>query len=208
MSFFSRSKAAPAPAGNNVSKNNANAELVKALHKVANVHLRNALKKARNAANAAKNGTIAERNKTIAELQAALKEAKPVVTAANAAAPNKPVEAATQAAETQTVNATNALMRRINAITNANNMNNIINSNNFKGLSANNQGKVRNYSREKFPLYLVPVTGTRGTTISLVKNSPNAQWRFRKANANKGYVLTNANKNTPKVYYSANYVPK
>jgi hypothetical protein len=202
---FSGTPTAPAQTtGTNVSLNNANKALTNALHTVANVKLRNALKAAKNVANA----SAANKNARIKELEKALAEAKPVVTAATNAAPNKPVEAATQSAETQTVNATNALMRRINAITNANNTNNIINSNNFKGLSANNQGKVRNYSREKFPLYLVPVTGTRGTTISLVKNSPNAQWRFRKANANKGYVLTNANKNTPKVYYSANFVPK
>jgi hypothetical protein len=206
MSLFRRrSNAAPGPVTNNgLTLNQANAALTNALHKVANVKLRNALKAAKNVANA----SAANKNARIKELEKALAEAKPVVTAAANAAPNKPAEAATQSAETQTVNATNALMRRINAITNANNTNNIINSNNFKGLSANNQGKVRNYSREKFPLYLVPVTGTRGTTISLVKNSPNAQWRFRKANANKGYVLTNANKNTPKVYYSANFVPK
>jgi hypothetical protein len=102
-SWFGRK--APAPATNGLTQNGANAALVKALHNVANVKLRNALNKAKAAANAAKNGTIAERNKTIAELQAALKEAKPVVTAAANVAPNKPVEPATQNAENQAVNA-------------------------------------------------------------------------------------------------------
>jgi hypothetical protein len=105
MSFFSRPKAAPAPAANGLSQNQANAALVKALHNVANVKLRNALAKAKAAANAAKNGTIAERNKTIAELKAALNEAKPVVTAAANVAPNKPAETQTLAAENAAVNA-------------------------------------------------------------------------------------------------------
>jgi hypothetical protein len=105
MSFFSRPKAAPAPAANGLTQTQANAVLVKALHNVANVKLRNALQAAKNAANAAKNGTIAERNKTIAELKAALNEAKPVVTAAANVAPNKPAENQTLAAENAAVNA-------------------------------------------------------------------------------------------------------
>ena len=98
MEFFRR-RPAPAPAANGLTQNQANAALVKALHNVANVKLRNALTKAKATANAAKNGTIAERNKTIAELKAALNEAKPVVTAAANVAPNKPVENATLMSE-------------------------------------------------------------------------------------------------------------
>jgi hypothetical protein len=104
MSFFSRFKPAPASAPSPNGLPNlptANKALTNALHTVANVKLRNALKAAKNAANA----TGAEKNKKIAELEAALKEAKPVVTAANAAAPNNPVEPATQNAEAAAVSA-------------------------------------------------------------------------------------------------------
>jgi hypothetical protein len=103
MSFFSRSKAAPAAPSSNGLPNlpTANKALTNALHTVANVKLRNALK----AAKAAANATGAEKNKKIAELEAALKEAKPVVTAANAAAPNNPVEPATRNAEAAAVSA-------------------------------------------------------------------------------------------------------
>jgi len=202
MNFFSRSKAPGANGSNNkpfsqAELNKASQNLQSALSKIANQHVRRYANEIKNAAIAkARNGYVPQVN---------LNRMKAAEAAAKAAV--KPVPTAT--IETQTVNATNALMRRINAITNANNMNNITNSNNFKGLSANNQGKVRNYSRAKFPIKSgVSVIGTRGTTISLVKNSPTTQWRFRKANANKGYVLTNANKNTPKVYFSANLVPK
>ena len=95
----------PAPVVNGLTQNQANAAMVKALHNVANVKLRNALKAAKNAANAAKNGTIAERNKTIAELQAAINAARPVVAAAANVAPNRPVEPATQTAEAAATNA-------------------------------------------------------------------------------------------------------
>jgi hypothetical protein len=101
MSFFSRSKAAPAPATNGMTQNQANAALVKALHNVANVKLRNAINKAKAAANA----TGAEKNKKIAELQAAINAAGPIVKAANATAPNKPVENQTLIAENAAVNA-------------------------------------------------------------------------------------------------------
>ena len=95
-------KPAPAPAATNgLTQNQANAALVKALHNVANVKLRKAINKAKAAANA----TGAEKNKKIAELQAAINAAGPVVKAANAAAPNKPVENQTLVAETAAVNA-------------------------------------------------------------------------------------------------------
>jgi hypothetical protein len=100
-----RSKAAPAPAANGLTQNQANAALVKALHNVANVKLRNALKAAKNAANAAKNGTIAQQNATIKNLQAQIAAAGPVVKAANVAAPNKPAETQTLNAEAAAVNA-------------------------------------------------------------------------------------------------------
>jgi hypothetical protein len=101
MSSWFRSKAAPAPAANGLTQNQANAALVKALHNVANVKLRNAINKAKAAANA----TGAEKTNRIAELEKALAEAKPVVKAANAAAPNKPVEPSTNSAENAAVNA-------------------------------------------------------------------------------------------------------
>jgi len=99
MEFFRR-RPAPAPASNGLTQNQANAALVKALHNVANVKLRNAINKAKAAANA----TGAEKNKKIAELEKALAEAKPVVTAATNAAP-LPVEPSTNAAENAAVNA-------------------------------------------------------------------------------------------------------
>ena len=99
MSWFGR-KAAPAPATNGLSQNQANAALVKALHNVANVKLRNALKAAKNVANA----SAETKNARIKELDAALAEAKPVVTAATNAAP-LPVEPSTNAAENAAVNA-------------------------------------------------------------------------------------------------------
>ena len=98
---FRGTSAAPPPVVNGLTQNQANAALVKALHNVANVKLRNAINKAKAAANA----TGAEKNKKIAELEKALAEAKPVVTAANAAAPNKPVEPSTNSAENAAVNA-------------------------------------------------------------------------------------------------------
>jgi hypothetical protein len=214
--------------------NNAQAKLSTALNNIAYHHVQkyaNAIKAhakanaaAVNAVNAAAaNPTAANANAAAAAVkrvnqtgEAVAAAEAPAAAAANLAAKmsnagSQTTPAAANAAlnaETQTINATNAFMKRINTITNANNMNHIFNSNNFKGLSANNQGKVRNYSRAKFPITSAPVTGVRGTSVSLVKNSPNASWRFRKVNANKGYILTNANTNSPKVYYSANILPK
>jgi len=99
MGFLNRFRGtAAAPAGTvnvNTTQNQANQALVTALHKVANVKLRNALKLATQAANA--RGGV--KNKKIAELEAALKEARPVVTAASNASPTKPVESATGTAE-------------------------------------------------------------------------------------------------------------
>jgi hypothetical protein len=132
MDLFRR-RAAPAPAANGLTQNQANAALVKALHNVANVKLRNALNKARAAANAAKNGTIAERNKTIADLQKALAEAKPVVTAATNAAP-LPVEPSTNAAEANAVNA---------VIKNIQNMNKPVNVNAIKASNAYQKNSKR-----------------------------------------------------------------
>jgi len=99
-SWFGR-KAAPPPAANGLTQNQANAALVKALHNVANVKLRNALTKAKAAANA----TGAEKTNRIAELEKALAEAKPVVTAAANVAPNIPVANATLNAQAAAVNA-------------------------------------------------------------------------------------------------------
>ena len=232
--MFSRfRKATPAPATNGNKKqfnqtqlNTATANLQTALNKIANQHVlkyANAIRlNAKAQANAARATAVATQTPTPTNISTAVKaneqaglanqsmiQAENAAEAVVTAVPtSKPVTPAVRNAETQTINATNAFMKRIDTITNANNMNNIINSNNFKGLSANNQGKVRNYSRAKFPITSAPVTGTRGTSVSLVKNSPNSQWRFRKVNANKGYVLTNSNTNSPKVYYSANLVPK
>jgi len=114
MSLFRRrSNAAPGPVTNNgLTLNQANAALTNALHKVANVKLRNALKAAKNVANA----SAANKNARIKELEKALAEAKPVVTAATNAAP-KPVEASTQTAE---VAAVNAVARNAAALANFN----------------------------------------------------------------------------------------
>jgi hypothetical protein len=115
MSLFRRrSNAAPGPVTNNgLTLNQANAALTNALHKVANVKLRNALKAAKNVANA----SAANKNARIKELEKALAEAKPVVTAATNAAPNKPADAATQNAE---VAAVNAVARNAAALANFN----------------------------------------------------------------------------------------
>ena len=98
---FRGTSATPAPAADGLSQNQANAALVKALHNVANVKLRNAINKAKAAANA----TGAEKTNRIAELEKALAEAKPVVTAAANVAPNIPVANATLNAEAAAVNA-------------------------------------------------------------------------------------------------------
>jgi hypothetical protein len=125
MSWFGR-KAAPALATNNgLSQNQANAALVKALHNVANVKLRNALKAAKNVANA----SAETKNARIKELEKALAEAKPVVTAANAAAPNKPVEPSTNSAET---NAVNAVIKNIQNLSKPVNVNAIKASNAYQ----------------------------------------------------------------------------
>ena len=107
---FRGTSAAPPPVVNGLTQNQANAALVKALHNVANVKLRNAINKAKAAANA----TGAEKNKKIAELEKALAEAKPVVTAANAAAPNKPVENATNSAENAVIKNIQNLSKPVN----------------------------------------------------------------------------------------------
>jgi hypothetical protein len=104
VTMFARvrgTSATPAPAADGLSQNQANAALVKALHNVANVKLRNAINKAKAAANA----TGAEKTNRIAELEKALVEAKPVVTAAANVAPNIPVANATLNAEAAAVNA-------------------------------------------------------------------------------------------------------
>ena len=146
MSFFSRSKAAPAPATNNgLSQNQANAALVKALHNVANVKLRNALRAAKNAANAAKNGTIAERNKTIAELKKALNEAKPVVTAAANVAPNTPVENATLMSEANVT----AYIAKIQAMNNMALLGNISKNVNFTKVPNANKNRVRSAANNR-----------------------------------------------------------
>ena len=125
MSFLNRfKKAAPAPAANGLTQNQANAALVKALHNVANVKLRNAINKAKAAANA----TGAEKNKKIAELQAAINAAGPVVKAANAAAPIN-VEAATLNAEAAAVN---AVIKNIQNLSKPVNVNAIKASNAYK----------------------------------------------------------------------------
>ena len=117
-------KPAPAPAANGLTQNQANAALVKALHNVANVKLRNAINKAKAAANA----TGAEKNKKIAELQAAINAAGPVVKAANAAAPIN-VEAATLNAEAAAVN---AVIKNIQNLSKPVNVNAIKASNAYK----------------------------------------------------------------------------
>jgi hypothetical protein len=119
-----RSKAAPAQAANGLTQNQANAALVKALHNVANVKLRNAINKAKAAANA----TGAEKNKKIAELQAAINAAGPVVKAANTAAPIN-VEAATLNAEAAAVN---AVIKNIQNLSKPVNVNAIKASNAYK----------------------------------------------------------------------------
>ena len=99
---FRGTSAAPAPSTNGLPNlPTANKALTNALHTVANVKLRNALKAAQNVANA----SAATKNARIKELEKALAEAKPVVMAANAAAPNKPVEPSTNSAENAAVNA-------------------------------------------------------------------------------------------------------
>jgi hypothetical protein len=130
MSFFSRPKAAPAPVVNGLTQNQANQALVKALHNVANVKLRNALTKAKAAANA----SAETKNARIAELDKALAEAKQVVTAAANVAPNKPVENATQNAEAAAVNA---------VIKNIQNLNKPLNINAIKASNAYKKNSKR-----------------------------------------------------------------
>jgi hypothetical protein len=128
---------APAASGNtpaNMTQEQANTALTNALHKVANVKLRNAIK----AATAAANAKGADKNNKIAELQAALNAAKPVAEAAAAAAPNKP-------ADNQTVNAANSLIAKVAA--GANNINKTSNNNfrqrpTYSSLSNSNKAKV------------------------------------------------------------------
>jgi hypothetical protein len=138
MEFFRR-RPSPAPAANVLTQNQANAALVKALHNVANVKLRNALTKAKATANAAKNGTIAERNKTIAELKAALNEAKPVVTAAANVSPNTPVENATLMSEANVT----AYIAKIQAMNNMALLGNISKNVNFAKVPNANKNRVR-----------------------------------------------------------------
>jgi len=123
--MFARFRRPPVPVSAvNLSQNQANAALTKALHNVANVKLRNALK----AAKAAANATIAERNTKIKELEAAINAAKGPVTAATNVAPNKPVEPATATAEAEVVKNVTGLITRIEK-GNLNNKLNTINSN-------------------------------------------------------------------------------
>ena len=90
----------------NAPSQNANRALVNAVHKVANIKLKNALNIARQAANA----TGAEKNRRIAELEEALRQAKMPVMAATSLAPNRPAETSTRNAElaAHTANTNNA----------------------------------------------------------------------------------------------------
>jgi len=137
MDFFRR-RSTPA-AANGLTQNQANAALTNALHTVANVKLRNALKAARIAANAAKNGTIAERNKRIAELQEALRKAQPAVTAAANVAPTKPAENATLMSEANVT----AYIAKIQAMNNMALLGNISKNVNFAKVPNANKNRVR-----------------------------------------------------------------
>lgn len=150
MSFFSRPKAAPAPAANGLSQNQANAALVKALHNVANVKLRNAINKAKAAANA----TGAEKNKKIAELQAAINAAGSVVKAANAAAPNKPVEIATQNAEAAAVN---AILRNIAKYNTRENLNKVKINQRYKNATNNNKARINSVVNNRRLELITPI---------------------------------------------------
>lgn len=127
--------APPPPSGapTNLTQNQANAALVNALHKVANVKLRNALKLATQAAAA----SGAEKNKKIAELQAAINAAKGPAKTATIAAPNIPVEPSTAEAETAAVKNVAGLIARIQAGNLNTELNKIKNNKNY-----NNTRKV------------------------------------------------------------------
>ena len=147
MFSFGR-KAAPPPVVNGLSQNQANAALVKALHNVANVKLRNAINKAKATANA----TGAEKNKKIAELQAAINAAGPVVKAASAAAPNKPAENQTLNAEAAAVN---TLIRNIETYP-LGNLNKV--KNNQRYINATNKARINKaVSNRRFALLQAPL---------------------------------------------------
>ena len=134
MSFFSRSKAAPA--NGLITLNQANAALVKALHNVANVKLRNAINKAKAAANAT--GST-EKNKRIAELEAALREAKSAAVAATIAVPEKQADPSTLMSEANVT----AYIAKIQAMKNMALLGNISKNVNFAKVPNANKSRVR-----------------------------------------------------------------
>jgi hypothetical protein len=137
MSFLFGRKAAPPPATNGLPNlPTANKALTNALHTVANVKLRNALKAAKNVANA----SALTKNARIKELEAAINAARPVVNAAAAVAPTIPVEPATQNAEAAVVN---ALIRNISKYNTRENLNKVKNNQRYKNAPNNaNRGRI------------------------------------------------------------------
>ena len=85
----------------NAQRQNANKSLINAVHKVANIKLKNALNVAKQAANS----TGAEKNRRIADLEEALRQARIPVMAANNLSPVRPVESSTHNAEVAAHNA-------------------------------------------------------------------------------------------------------
>jgi hypothetical protein len=107
------------------TREQANADLVQALHAIANIELR----KVANSAKKAANVNISNRNAQIAELQAQIAKLEPLVKAATNAAPGKPVTAQT-------------LTTVEKASTNINKMISNIASGSYGGAKMNNRGRL------------------------------------------------------------------
>jgi hypothetical protein len=96
----------------------------------------------------------AEKNKKIAELQAAINAAGSVVKAANAAAPNKPVEIATQNAEAAAVN---AILRNIAKYNTRENLNKVKNNQRYKNATNNNKARINSVVNNRRLELITPI---------------------------------------------------
>jgi HD-GYP domain-containing protein (c-di-GMP phosphodiesterase class II) len=164
------------------NQNNLNQVLVKAVHAVANQRLKDAANAIKNVANQ-KNVTIAERNAMIKNLQEKLTEAGKAAKVATAVKPLS-VNADTQTAEVQAMNAVNKLIQSIQTGTlNTSSNNKFKTRPNYTSLGNNNKSKVNQ-------ALALRRTQVRNELIQKITSNPN----FNAATNARFAYLNNANR--------------
>ena len=169
---------------------NVNRELLNAVHRLANERLQAVAKAANEAANA-KNA--AERNAAEKKLNNTLKEAKPVVQAATAMNPNKPVNNTTQAAETSTTNKVAGLLASIAAGNFNNKFNAIAQNNRYNATRQGNINKAVNNRRQQITPAAAP-----GAAVAAAVSVNNLITNLQNAN-NVNKFLANRQNNISKI---------